>query len=80
MTPWYVIPTVWLPVCVYYIMQNELDIVTTIFTVLLGIFAWSFMEYVLHRFVFHGEDYWLVKNKFVICFHFLAHGIHHAFP
>lgn len=44
---------------------------------------WSWVEYNLHRFFFHGEDYWMCKlpfNRYVWWFHFLIHGIHHAFP
>lgn len=36
-----------------------------------------------HRFLFHGEDYWMKyvpNNKEIRTFHFLIHGIHHAFP
>lgn len=41
---------------------------------------WSFSEYVLHRFLFHSEDYWLPNHYIAIANHFLLHGIHHAFP
>lgn len=39
------------------------------------------MEYILHRFLFHMEDqvYFPRHPKFY-AFHFLVHGIHHAFP
>lgn len=50
---------------------------------LLGAFTWTWVEYTLHRYFFHGEDYWMDKlphNKYVWYFHFLIHGIHHAFP
>ena len=41
-----------------------------------ALITWSFMEYVLHRFVFHyeGESAWSRK------IHFLIHGIHHVDP
>lgn len=48
-----------------------------------GIFFWGLGEYVLHRFVFHGEDTWMRNvplNGPVYAFHFMIHGIHHAFP
>ena len=39
------------------------------------------MEYMLHRYVFHAEDHWwLPANKYAYVFHFLVHGVHHAFP
>ena len=49
----------------------------------IGILLFSFYEYAVHRFVFHGEDTWMEYvpfNKYVYTFHFLMHGIHHAFP
>ena len=48
-----------------------------------GGFFWTFAEYMLHRFLFHGEDHWmkiLPFNRWVYTFHFTFHGIHHAFP
>lgn len=50
---------------------------------LFGIAYWTFGENVGHRFLFHGEDYWMKNfpnNKELRTFHFLIHGIHHAFP
>jgi len=41
------------------------------------------MEYTLHRFLFHGEDYWmcyLPESKYIYTMHFMMHGIHHSFP
>lgn len=42
----------------------------------LGIFNWTWFEYVLHRFVFHYEP----KSDWGRRFHYLFHGIHHDFP
>jgi 4-hydroxysphinganine ceramide fatty acyl 2-hydroxylase len=61
--------------------ENALHI--NIFLFLVGVVYWTFGEYTLHRFLFHGEEYWVIyapKNKLVLTFHFLIHGIHHAFP
>lgn len=36
-----------------------------------------------HRFLFHGEDNWMLyvpHNNWVFTGHFMIHGIHHAFP
>ena len=60
--------------------MNELDLISTLFWLIVGIVNWSLLEYVIHRFVFHGEDYWLPANNFSYVAHFLLHGIHHAFP
>lgn len=41
-----------------------------------GIFLWTFMEYILHRFVFHYH----AKSERAKKFFFLFHGVHHAEP
>ena len=51
--------------------------------VMYGLLVWTLAEYLIHRFLFHGEDTWMKYfffNKYVYTFHFLVHGIHHAFP
>lgn len=48
-----------------------------------GFFFWTIIEYVMHRFVFHGEEVYLNKlpwTRNTWTGHFLLHGIHHAFP
>jgi len=52
----------------------------TIVTFIVGVAMWTFFENVLHRFLFHGEFYWLPDNKKVIACHFVMNGIHHAYP
>lgn len=42
----------------------------------LALFAWTFVEYVLHRFVFHYE----FKSDFGKKVHFFIHGVHHDDP
>jgi 4-hydroxysphinganine ceramide fatty acyl 2-hydroxylase len=79
-TPWYAIPIAWAPFLIYYMSHNELDLISTVFWMFTGIVNWSLLEYVIHRFVFHGEDYWLPESNFAYVAHFLLHGIHHAFP
>jgi sterol desaturase/sphingolipid hydroxylase (fatty acid hydroxylase superfamily) len=44
--------------------------------VLSGVFAWSFAEYVLHRWVFH----WYEDTPRGRRVHFLLHGVHHDYP
>ncbi|KAG7132724.1 Siderophore iron transporter mirB like protein [Verticillium longisporum] len=64
-TPWWVIPTIWLPPVIYgTILSREglnspLDVAMHFIG---GFFLWSLLEYVLHRFLFHldeeeGEDW-----------------------
>ena len=41
-----------------------------------GLLAWTFAEYVLHRWVFH----WVGSSRASRRAHFLLHGVHHEFP
>jgi 4-hydroxysphinganine ceramide fatty acyl 2-hydroxylase len=42
-----------------------------------GLFIWTFVEYVLHRFVFH---YIPADKPWAMRLHFICHGVHHDFP
>ncbi|XP_028305006.1 fatty acid 2-hydroxylase [Gouania willdenowi] len=44
----------------------------------LGWFLWSFIEYCIHRFVFHMKP--PAHNYYLITLHFLLHGQHHKSP
>lgn len=78
-TPWYAIPITWLPWAFYFLSANELALTPTLFFIFIGIMSWSLTEYLIHRFVFHSEEY-LPAGKIWYLAHFLLHGIHHAFP
>jgi sterol desaturase/sphingolipid hydroxylase (fatty acid hydroxylase superfamily) len=41
-----------------------------------GLFIWTFVEYILHRFVFH----FVPKQKWALRLHFIFHGVHHDYP
>jgi sterol desaturase/sphingolipid hydroxylase (fatty acid hydroxylase superfamily) len=41
-----------------------------------GLVAWTFAEYVMHRFVFHYHP----SSEFGKRIHFIFHGIHHDYP
>ncbi|KAJ0029562.1 hypothetical protein NQD34_004559 [Periophthalmus magnuspinnatus] len=45
---------------------------------MLGWFLWSFIEYCIHRFVFHMKP--PAHNYYLITIHFLLHGQHHKSP
>ncbi|NXG68881.1 FA2H hydroxylase, partial [Baryphthengus martii] len=45
---------------------------------LLGMFLWSLLEYLIHRFVFHMKP--PASNYYLITLHFLLHGQHHKSP
>ncbi len=80
---WYIIPTVWVPVILSYVytqyFEGDLPLILFPFLFIFGIFLWTFIEYVLHRFLFHLDDK-VPDNRYAIMTHFLFHGIHHAFP
>jgi sterol desaturase/sphingolipid hydroxylase (fatty acid hydroxylase superfamily) len=44
--------------------------------IVLGIFVWTFTEYILHRFVFH----WEIPGELGKKIHFIFHGVHHDYP
>lgn len=48
------------------------------FLFLFGWFLWSFIEYCIHRFVFHMTP--PAHNYYLITIHFLLHGQHHKSP
>lgn len=41
-----------------------------------GLFVWTFVEYTLHRFVFH----FVPKAEWALRLHFIFHGVHHDYP
>jgi len=42
----------------------------------IGLFVWTFTEYIMHRFIFH----YVPKNKIGLRMHFIFHGVHHDYP
>ena len=78
-TPWWVIPLIWLPVASWFIslsVKVGLPFSHVEAAVVGGIFLWTFIEYTLHRFLFHMKTttYW--ANTL----HYLLHGCHHKHP
>lgn len=80
-----VVVVVWAPVIVWFLLDGWLSRERTGMTAsslasahLAGLFVWTFVEYVLHRFVFHFSPRhppaWLHRLLF------LFHGIHHVQP
>ncbi|KAJ1659442.1 fatty acid alpha-hydroxylase [Dispira simplex] len=82
MTPWYVVPVLWLPRVAWYAWHGY-DIIQSWTTVasymVLGLVLWSLLEYVLHRFVFHIEKL-LPDHPLALTLHFTLHGVHHYLP
>ncbi|CDF89558.1 ZYBA0S04-07184g1_1 [Zygosaccharomyces bailii CLIB 213] len=80
-TPWWLIPCVWLPIVSYHIYVGYTHM-NKLFSVILfgvGIFVWTLIEYGLHRFLFHLDE-WLPNNNAALTMHFLLHGVHHYLP
>ncbi|KAL1918856.1 uncharacterized protein VTP21DRAFT_2878 [Calcarisporiella thermophila] len=80
-TPWYVIPTIWVPVSgfYYFLSLGYLSVPTATCVWFTGLFLWTLIEYVLHRFLFHIDDI-LPDNQLAFILHFFMHGIHHYIP
>lgn len=58
-TPWWLVPTIWLPCVAYglYLANEGLSggVETGAYWVF-GVFLWSFIEYMMHRFLFHLDQ------------------------
>ncbi|MCJ1475520.1 fatty acid alpha-hydroxylase [Lambiella insularis] len=81
-TPWWVIPIVWLPPVAYGSFLSFMNIPNTSAMIsywFLGLGLWTLVEYVMHRGLFHVDQY-LPDNRVGITTHFLLHGIHHYLP
>jgi dihydroceramide fatty acyl 2-hydroxylase len=62
-TAWWLIPAVWVPVVIKIAMaayKQGVWLSATPFTMAAGAFIWTFVEYLLHRYVFHMKTsgYW----------------------
>jgi len=89
-TKWYIIPMVWLPVVFFFFSLGYKDLfqsfqsTTSVFPCLcfilftLGMASWSFLEYSLHRWLFHSDP--PITSYSLITLHFLLHGQHHKVP
>lgn len=58
------------------IWQRQLSSLTVAGFFLLGVFFWTLVEYVIHRYAFHHEP----KTRIGKQFHFIVHGVHHDYP
>ncbi|OAA38158.1 fatty acid hydroxylase [Beauveria brongniartii RCEF 3172] len=80
-TAWWVVPSLWLPFVAYGLHKaaEGLPVLHVAGHWVFGVFFWTFIEYFLHRFLFHLDGY-LPDNRVFITLHFLLHGIHHYLP
>jgi sterol desaturase/sphingolipid hydroxylase (fatty acid hydroxylase superfamily) len=76
-TPWWTVPLLWVPgvtaFFLYGLLVHDLPLAASIGTALAGWFAWTFVEYGLHRTVFH----WRPQTTWGPRLHFILHGVHH---
>lgn len=68
----------YIPIVVYFFYQSlrATSLFTTLSFFVVGLLIWTFVEYTLHRFLFHFE----FKGKIGSRIHFLIHGVHHDYP
>ncbi|CAI4718989.1 CDA_G0043030.mRNA.1.CDS.1 [Saccharomyces cerevisiae] len=80
-TAWWVVPVAWLPVVVYHmgVALKNMNQLFACFLFCVGVFVWTLIEYGLHRFLFHFDD-WLPESNIAFATHFLLHGCHHYLP
>ena len=57
-------------------LYTGLSLLQTAGLYIAGLFGWTLMEYILHRFVFHIDEYFPSFRRF----HYIVHGIHHDHP
>jgi 4-hydroxysphinganine ceramide fatty acyl 2-hydroxylase len=63
--------------CVYKDFQNAIGFITFFELFILGLFVWTLVEYIMHRFLFHyapDDKPWAQR------IHFIFHGVHHDYP
>lgn len=70
-----VVWAIMLPAIVFFAFYYTPDVLAPLL-ILAGLAVWTFVEYALHRFVFHHEAQSPLMKRFV----FVIHGNHHAFP
>jgi len=82
-TPWWLVPLVWIPEVFFEVSyaRSAYDLsFSFIFSLIcFGFLVWTFLEYVLHRFLFHIAES-MVCGKWTIVMHYLLHGVHHHMP
>ncbi len=70
----------WVPVILLLSYRALFQLHVSVFNYLemffLGLFVWTFAEYILHRFVFH----YVPKAPWALRIHFIFHGVHHDYP
>ena len=58
------------------IIHTSLSALTTIGLFIIGILTFTWVEYIVHRYVFHMKTYTATREKL----QYVMHGVHHEFP
>ena len=76
-TPWWTVPLLWLPIIsvlfIYGVYAHSLPVLPAVGVASAGWLTWTFMEYGLHRTLFH----WKPQTRWGPRMHFILHGVHH---
>ncbi|MDQ3190202.1 MAG: sterol desaturase family protein [Bacteroidota bacterium] len=54
----------------------QIPLLKSVLLFLMGMFSWTLLEYLLHRFIFH----FIRESETVKRLHYIMHGIHHHYP
>src|SRR5262245_40167984 len=77
---WWVAELVFIPMALAFLVSAieiyESSYLTLIFSFAAGIFIWTFIEYCMHRFLFH----FIGQSPRLKHLHYVVHGMHHAYP
>ncbi|PVU87073.1 hypothetical protein BB559_006243 [Furculomyces boomerangus] len=80
-TPWYVIPMYWIPIMIVVwnigLQYTTPDVMYKNYV--LGLFVWTLLEYMMHRFIFHFDEN-IPEGTMAQVVHFTLHGFHHFLP
>jgi sterol desaturase/sphingolipid hydroxylase (fatty acid hydroxylase superfamily) len=80
-SPYWLPVVVWLPVAFIFACTAILEApVDGALGVLFGVFAWTLLEYVLHRFIFHALDTFKHAPAWAVTIDFAIHSVHHRYP
>ena len=74
------VPLVWIPIITFLLLASACWFQHTAssmaYHAAAGVVLWQFLEYSIHRFIFHA----IPSHPIGIVIHFLFHGCHHKFP
>jgi sterol desaturase/sphingolipid hydroxylase (fatty acid hydroxylase superfamily) len=75
-----IILAMYIPTCAFLLwyfhnhVENSIGVLVLVFFI--GVFSWTFFEYILHRYVFHFVN----DTKWAQRMHYYIHGAHHEYP